>query len=89
MRFRGVVAAGGVSGAWAKGRGGVKSRCYAVATASGKIEVVARRWWHPADRRATRLAARMLSHLEPQIEADTARLVAQEVMYGQVMRWRP
>lgn len=47
---------------------------YAVSTESGRYEVVARRWWSRKDRKATRMAAKLLSHMEPQLAAEELRL---------------
>lgn len=59
----------------------MRVRTYEVATASGRHFVVARRWWHPKDRRAARLAAKVLSHMEPRLERE-ARAMALRAVYG-------
>lgn len=55
---------------------------YEVATASGRHAVVARRWWHPTDRRVARLAAKVLDQMEPLLEAEVRARSRNLLLYG-------
>lgn len=49
---------------------------------AGRYEVVAKHWWSRQDRKTARLAARLLEHQAPAIDAEVRRRITDSMLYG-------
>lgn len=49
---------------------------------AGSYDVVCKRWWSPKDRKAARLAAKLVAHESPNLDAQAREAAINLAIYG-------